>query len=434
MNRRDYLRLASVGLTASIAGCSGNRGDVSGTEDTDHQSSTGQEESTDARTGSSETTDPENQGTGTSWGMVGADASNTRSQSNADSPTQNVSAAWTFDAASSLGVPVVADDSVYICGGYTVEDETGNDPRVYSLNASDGSVQWSYETYPSGWPSPAVSGATLYVISADSPGIERDCSLRALDTADGSERWVYETGSYVSTAPIVSNGSVYVADWNTLYAFNAEDGSERWSHDFDNVEDASSLAPVVADGTVYVSYADTLHAVDAEEGTELWSYDEGVSRPVVMDGTALVYTDDTTLTAIETTDGTEIWSYDAGEPSGTITQTENESNAIDEVATYPAVADSAAYFGTGSGELVALDAADGSERWVSDLGSVMSAPALAGETLYVNTVDDDIYGIDTADGSEKTVIDVGERSSAPVVADDTVYVASEEATLAFRQN
>jgi len=88
---------------------------------------------------------------------------------------------------------------------------------VYALNASDGSLAWSYQPVGTIVASPAIANGVLYITTESG-------YLAALDTAANPVKrqlWYHRwTGATIFGSPIVSNGAVYVAvsDGN-LYCF-----------------------------------------------------------------------------------------------------------------------------------------------------------------------------------------------------------------------
>jgi len=97
----------------------------------------------------------------------------------------------------------------------------------------------------------------------------------------------------------------------------------------------------------------------------------------------------------------------------------------------PAVWNGAVYFGSGDGNVYALDAATGALRWKFHTGDVVHAsPAIAGGTLFIGSWDSYFYALDGASGKEKWRFKTGEdhdiynqvgiQSSAAIV-DGVVY-------------
>ena len=92
------------------------------------------------------------------------------------------------------------------------------------------------------------------------------------------EEWLFTMRSgeqsQQSGDPVVVDGTIYLGSTNgTMYAVDAEDGSEQWSTD---VERDIESAPAVVDGTAYVgSKNGDVYAFDTGDGTERWQFATG---------------------------------------------------------------------------------------------------------------------------------------------------------------
>lgn len=119
------------------------------------------------------------------------------------------------------------------------------------------------------------------------------------------------------------------------------------------------------------------------------------------------------------------WEYDVG------------SSPDDLIRTAPAVTDDTVVFGANNNNVYALDVSDGSEQWVTDVGTdVRGSPAIADGTVYVGAgpamehPDGHLYALDLDSGEvewefEPNNLGAGKYEAvwaAPTVVDDTVYV------------
>ncbi len=137
----------------------------------------------------------------------------------------------------------------------------GSGDNIYALNATTGTLLWSYTTGDWVFSSPAVANGVVYVGS-------RDGNVYALNASTGTLLWSYATGEYVDSSPAVANGVVYVgSENNNVYALNASTGTLLWSY---TTAPGAFLARV-ANGVLYVS-SRNVYALDATTGAKLWSY------------------------------------------------------------------------------------------------------------------------------------------------------------------
>ena len=231
--------------------------------------------------------------------------------------------------------PVVVDGAVYFGSGEGI---------LYALDASDGSMDWYFETESNLLrSSPTVVDESVYFESLG--GI-----LYALNTSDGSERWSYRTSFGGNTSPTVANDTVYTSSNQKMYALSTSDGSLNWSYELGRISNANpESSPAVADGVVYVGSSNNVYALDASDGTEEWIYETDStvnSSPTVADGVvyvgsdSLYSSDDDNLHALSASDGSKLWGIETG----------------DSVTSSPLVVDGIVYFGSKDGKLYALDA------------------------------------------------------------------------------
>jgi hypothetical protein len=120
------------------------------------------------------------------------------------------------------------------------------DHNVYCLNATSGSLVWSYTTGSGVESSPAVVGGFVYVGCGDG-------RVYCLDATSGSLVWSYTTGSWVDS-PAVVGGYVYVGSGDgNVYCLDATSGSLVWSY---TTGGSVYSSPAVVYGVVYVGSMD----------------------------------------------------------------------------------------------------------------------------------------------------------------------------------
>ena len=210
-------------------------------------------------------------------------------------------------------------------------------------------------------------------------------------------------------------------------------------------------SPAVAGGVVYVGSNDgELYAIDEKTGTQKWKFAAGSripSSPAVSDGVVFFGSYDGDFYAVDTVTGKLRWKFaDPGERRFTATHLHGSLPAgeampdpFDVYLSSPALWNGTVYFGSGDGNVYALDAATGSLRWKFKTGDVVHAsPAIADGRLYIGSWDSYFYALDAATGKElwrfKTGEDpqyhnqVGMQSSA-TIADGVVYFGCRDSNL-----
>ncbi len=258
---------------------------------------------------------------------------------------------------------------------------------------------------PSGWSS--------YHFDAGNTGYNPD----GAGIADPLYRWRTRL-DMTATGPVVGGDAVYtVQSGPTVTALDRETGQIRWLEsadgEVDRFRDETALA--LADGTLFATLGGYVHAFDAADGTARWSVDTGgpdLSAPTVADGAVFATVHRGAFLALDAATGEERWRVEDG-----VGSVSND----DDVASTPAVApDGSAVHFVAGGRMHALDPADGTERWRVDAGSSM-AP-VAADALYVSG-HESVRSYALADGSlrwERTF----DRAvdTTPTVADGRVFV------------
>ena len=223
----------------------------------------------------------------------------------------------------------------------------------------------------------------------------------------GGVLWAFPTGGPVVASPVIADGVVYVGSWSGyLYAIDQHTGKEKWKFK-SRLPIASS--PAVAGGSVYfVSSAGALVALDVSSGQPQW------------------------VAAVEFDK-----KFEARNLHGYPSVAQTIPDAWDVFTSSPAVANGKVYFGSGDGNVYAVDAKSGVLQWKFPTRDVVHAsPAVANNTVYIGSWDGSFYAIDADTGLQRWVFKAGDdlaihnqvgfQSSAAVV-DGTVYVGCRDA-------
>lgn len=272
---------------------------------------------------------------------------------------------------------ISGDGSIYMGGQYG--------RIVFRLDATSGdTIRTKHINTRMRYTAPAFSDNGTVYISGYSKG---DKGIRSLSSDLTTENWIFGSGSdFNSTPAVASDGTIYAASANgSIYGINA-DGSEKWNAVYGDWV-ASAIA-IGADGTVYLSAklngdADgVLKAYNAADGSEKWSVtltDANVEQggpSIATDGTVYLGNKAGTFKAYNPADGSEKWSYTTA------------SNGPIEVV--PAIDnDGKIYFGDTNGIFYVLNS-DGTEAYTPlDLGGKINSSAAIGTDgkIYVGATD-----------------------------------------------
>jgi outer membrane protein assembly factor BamB len=222
-------------------------------------------------------------------------------------------------------------------------------------------------------------------------------------------KWKFHTGGHVFSSPAVSNGTLFAGSTDgNLYALDLEAGTQKWK--FATGARVTSSPAVVGGAVYFESYDGYFYAVDAVTGQLKWKFQTGGERRFI-----------------------------AKHLHGGLPAAESVPDPFDFYLSSPGVWNGAVYFGSGDGNIYALDAASGALKWKHPTGDVVHAsPAIADGTVFVGSWDSFFYALDAATGQEKwrfktgedpdTHNQVGIQSSAAVV-DGVVYFGCRDSNL-----
>lgn len=355
----------------------------------------------------------------TEWRMEQRDPAGTGHAEAASGPRDGVRVRWkrpleTERGFAYLPTPVVADGRVYGVGR-----------ELLCLDAADGSVifrdERAYRNPPAvatarAYQSPTVAFASRNGVDALHPAGGRSfAGIRF-----GRTRWQWAGGNeftvfgptFNAGPPVAADGTVFATILDDLVALDASSGRVRWRVTGDG------RRPAVRDGTVYVpSYEAGVLGYDVETGERTFSSGTSEFRPISVTAAPdrLVVGTDSGLAGVEY-DGTTRWQFAPED-------LDRDYGAV-------AVGDGVAYAGIRGTErnwLVAVDVADGTERWRSEAAPEQepqsAPPSVADGIVYVPTEDAGLAAVDAGDGHVRWQFDRGERSpwSPAALVEETLY-------------
>ncbi|MDP9016905.1 MAG: PQQ-like beta-propeller repeat protein, partial [Candidatus Eremiobacteraeota bacterium] len=169
--------------------------------------------------------------------------------------------------------------------------------------------------------------------------------------------WKFRTNQLNRSTPVVANGMLYVGSNNgNLYALNALTGKLKWT--FPTVGELSS-SPATDGAVVYFNGGDgNFYAVDALTGARRWRFKAG-----------------------KTVAFPDPYPWDFFQSS-------------------PVIVGDSVYFGSGDGNVYALNRLTGALQWrYLTGGRVRSSPAVSHGVVFVGSMDGNLYALDAGRGT-----------------------------------
>jgi outer membrane protein assembly factor BamB len=214
-------------------------------------------------------------------------------------------------------------------------------------------------------------------------------------------KWAFKTEGQVIASPAVNGHTVYVGSTGgKLYAIDRTSGTAKWQYE---VKSRIASSPAVAGGLVYFGAFDgNFYAVSETNGQLKWKFQTAGEHR-----------------------------FAAPHLHGLVPEGDTMPDPWDCYLSSPVAWNGAVYFGSGDGNIYALNAETGALKWKFKTGNVVHAsPAIADGVLFVGSWDSFFYALDAANGAEKWRYKTGEDpvnhnqqgiQSSAAVADGMVY-------------
>jgi outer membrane protein assembly factor BamB/tRNA A-37 threonylcarbamoyl transferase component Bud32 len=316
--------------------------------------------------------------------------------------TTGIKPLWVFQCEDEVrGTPMVYDGAVYI-GSY--------DNNLYSLNISDGKLNWKYATDGGVVTRPAAYEGDIFIGSEDkrlhavsantgtviwtyytegrvhsSPRIAEghvffgsdDQYIHAVNVLTGRAAWRFETAAAVRSTPYIAYDSVYAGCENGNFYCVGFRGVLKWHF---KAKMAITCSPCEADGVVYFSSLDgSFYALDARAGWVIWRFRMGkgsIASPCKGEGLVFIGSADGNIYAIDVHTAKETWHF----------KTEHQ------VSSSPVFYKDALYCGSADGNLYCLEAKTGRLRWkFATKGAITGSPLVYDDIVYIGSTDNFLY-------------------------------------------
>jgi len=309
--------------------------------------------------------------------------------------------------------------------------------------------RWVFEAASPVYSTAAIVGGRVFFGTEDGRFI-------AVGLDDGKRKWTYQAGASISVAPLVMDGIAFVGDEDgALHAVNAADGKPVWK--FAQPQDKILSSPAAGPDTViFGSYDHHLYCLDRKTGALRWKFETEMQvhgAPCIAGGMAIIAGCDGQARGIGLKDGAQRLSVRLegnlaagpacrdgivyfGSLSGdylalrlsdskVLWQKAEEGGQFFSTA---AVTDSAAVFSSRSGSVFCVNPKDGKTVWTfKTKGSVDSSPVVSGKHVYVGSDDGNLYALGLADGKEAWRFAAGGAVRAsPAVAAGRLVIGTED--------
>src|ERR1035438_4758976 len=192
-------------------------------------------------------------------------------------------------------------------------------------------------------------------------------------------KWTFHVKGQLISSPAVDGETIYIGSTGGfLYAVDRAAGTEKWKFE---TKSRIVSSPAVAGGLVYFgAYDSNFYAVDAATGKLKWKFQTGGE-----------------------------WQFTAQHLHGFQPAAEIMPDPWDCYLSSPAIWNGSVYFGSGDGNVYALDAATGALKWKFKTGDVVHAsPAIADGMVFIGSWDSYFYALDAVTGAEKWRFKTGE--------------------------
>jgi outer membrane protein assembly factor BamB len=265
-------------------------------------------------------------------------------------------------------------------------------------------------------------------------------------------KWSFHTGGMLIGSPAVVEGTAYIgsADGN-FYAVDAASGKQKWKFE---VKSRVASSAAVSNGSVFFgAYDGGFYGIDAATGKLRWKFQTGgerrfaakhlhgvqpaaetmpdpfdcyLSSPVVWNATVYFGSGDGNIYALDAASGAVKWKFQTG----------------DVVHASPAIADGVLFVGSWDSYFYALDATTGKLRWRFKTGDdpdlhnqvgIQSSAAVVDGTVFFGCRDSHLYALDEKTGEKKWALSTEGAwvVASPAVRDGTVYVTTSDSSLLF---
>lgn len=291
--------------------------------------------------------------------------------------------------------PALVDDVLYLgC----------NDGNMRAVNATTGSVLWSFSTVCGICGEPAVDSATVYFGGQDG-------YVYALDRATGRRRWSSGLGYHIFCDTGILCDSLVLSgnSMGKVCALDGRTGQPVWDREIGGIV----LGPAVVDTMAIFTSENGVTAVFDCHGETVWTTEHTAqASPPSADSTAVyVAYSGGMVRKFDIGDGTLLWDTDVVSRPGRT------------VLARPVLTGGKVLVGTNDGQLICLDRETGAIIWEQQFENWLQlTPAVGQELVYLACDDQRLHLVELETGGKVDSLEMGGYSgTAPLLMDGVIF-------------
>jgi outer membrane protein assembly factor BamB len=312
------------------------------------------------------------------------------------------------------------------------------DGYVLCLDLRNGDEIWKYRSIESTDPEEFAPGFNAPTTVSDEAVFvgDEDGVFHAIDREFGAQLWKFETqGEIVGGATLLPGNRVMFGSHDgRLYCLARDSAEVIWQFEtlgpvngtqaVSTISAASEPAPTTSgepERYTFVTGCDKpfLRVVDTASGQQVSEIPLGdallIASPALVNGVLYFGTDSGQVLALDWQQQTTNWIYsDPDDP--------NQINSS------PAVTEDAVIIGSRDRRVHCIERETGQGRWVFETrGWVDGSPVVVGDRVFFGSNDMNLYAVNISDGSEAWQYQVGERiAGSAAVAEGCLVIGTEQ--------
>ncbi|MEW4529976.1 PQQ-binding-like beta-propeller repeat protein [Maioricimonas sp. JC845] len=292
---------------------------------------------------------------------------------------------------------------------------------LFCLDLKTGKPFWKYHSIESTDPDEFAPGFLAPVsIDASTVFVGDDSGVfHAVERATGKKRWTFETdGEIIGGATLLGEGRVMVGSHDgRLYCLERKTGKEVWQFDTQGPINGSQA---LAGQFTFVTGCDKpiLRVVNVDGGTEEAEIPIEsllIASPALRGDQLYFGTDSGEVIAMNWKDQSIAWTY-------------ADPNRQQQIHSSPAVTEDVVVIGSRDKRIHCIDRATGKSRWTyATRAKIDCSPVIAGNRVVFGSADKNLYMLNLEDGSEVWKYNTGQAvTGSPAVAGGYMVIGTDQ--------